>query len=395
MKVTAASVAALAAGAVAAPSNTTPRSPSKAAAACSSAVTLDASTNVFKKYKLHANTFYREEVNKAVEQITDATLKAQAAKVADVGSFLWLDNIANIAKFDPAVEDLPCEDILGLVIYDLPGRDCAAKASNGELKYNELDRYKTEYIDPIVAKIKANPNSAFVLLIEPDSLPNLVTNADLSTCQESETAYEEGVAYALKSLNLPNVVMYVDAGHGGWLGWDANLKPGAEELAKVYKNAGSPKQVRGYATNIAGWNAWDEEPGEFSDASDAKYNSCQNEKTYVTKFSAALKTAGFPNHAIVDTGRNAVTGLREEWGDWCNVKGAGFGVRPTADTGLELADAFVWGKPGGESDGTSDESATRYDSFCGKPDAYKPSPEAGEWNQPYFLDLLKNAKPQF
>lgn len=84
----------------------------------------------------------------------------------------------------------------------------------------------------------------------------MVTNADLSTCQESETAYEEGVAYALKSLNLPNVVMYIDAGHGGWLGWDANLKPGAEELAKVYKAAGSPKQVRGYATNIAGWNSW-------------------------------------------------------------------------------------------------------------------------------------------
>ncbi|KAI0383235.1 glycoside hydrolase family 6 protein [Hypomontagnella monticulosa] len=395
MKVTTVSVAALAAGAMAAPSNTTPREASKAAAACSSAVTLDASTNVFKKYKLHANTFYREEVKKAVEQMTDASLKTAAAKVADVGSFLWLDNIANIAKFDSAISDLPCENILGLVIYDLPGRDCAAKASNGELKYNELSRYKSEYVDPIVAKIKANPNSAFVLLIEPDSLPNLVTNADLSTCQESKTAYEEGVAYALKSLNLPNVVMYVDAGHGGWLGWDANLKPGAEELAKVYKAAGSPKQLRGYATNIAGWNAWDLEPGEFSKASDAKYNSCQNEKTYVTKFSAALKTAGFPNHAIVDTGRNAVTGLREEWGDWCNVDGAGFGVRPTADTGLELADAFVWGKPGGESDGTSDEGATRYDSFCGKPDAYKPSPEAGEWNQAYFEMLLKNAKPQF
>lgn len=59
----------------------------------------------------------------------------------------YSDSIANIAKFDPAVADLPCENILGLVIYDLPGRDCAAKASNGELKYNELDRYKTEYID--------------------------------------------------------------------------------------------------------------------------------------------------------------------------------------------------------------------------------------------------------
>ncbi|KAI0389833.1 1, 4-beta cellobiohydrolase [Xylariaceae sp. FL0594] len=380
------------AGALAAPSEKAPRS---SQAACSSAVTLDASTNVWTKYKLHPNTFYRSEVEKAVTQLSDSSLATAAAKVADVGSFLWLDSIANIAKFDDAIKDLPCENILGLVIYDLPGRDCAAKASNGELAYNEISRYKSEYIDPIVAKIKANPNSAFALIIEPDSLPNLVTNSNLQTCQQSKSAYEEGVAYALKNLNLPNVVMYVDAGHGGWLGWNDNLKPGAEELAKVYKNAGSPKQVRGFATNIAGWNSWDQSPGEFSSAPDAQYNKCQNEKTYVSTFGAALKTAGFPNHAITDTGRNGVTGLRQEWGNWCNVNGAGFGVRPTSSTGDDLADAFVWGKPGGESDGTSDTSATRYDSFCGKSDAFKPSPEAGEWNQAYFEMLLKNAKPAF
>lgn len=94
-------------------------------------------------------------------------------------------------------------------------------------------------------------------------------------------------------------------------------------------------------------------------------------------------------------GRNGVQGLREEWGHWCNVDGAGFGLRPTADTGSELADAFVWVKPGGESDGTSDSSAVRYDSFCGMADAYKPSPEAGTWNQAYFEMLLENAKPSF
>ncbi|KAI0024331.1 1, 4-beta cellobiohydrolase [Xylariomycetidae sp. FL0641] len=395
MKVNQATVAAFAVGAAAAPSTTVKEAPRRVAAACDAAVSLDAGGNVFAQYTLHPNSFYRDEVNKAVEAITDSALKEQAAKVADVGSFLWLDSIENIAKFDAAVADLPCENILGLVIYDLPGRDCAAKASNGELKYDEIDRYKSEYIDPIVELIKGQPNSAFALLIEPDSLPNLVTNADLDTCKESKSAYEEGVAYALKSLNLPNVVMYIDAGHGGWLGWDENLKPGAEELAKVYKNAGNPSQVRGFATNIAGWNAWDQSPGEFAEASDAKYNSCQNEKTYVQKFGDALDAAGHPNHAIMDTGRNAVTGLREEWGDWCNVDGAGFGARPTGDTGMELCDAFVWGKPGGESDGTSDESATRYDSFCGKPDAYKPAPEAGQWNQAYFEMLLKNAEPSF
>ncbi|RYO81761.1 hypothetical protein DL762_006950 [Monosporascus cannonballus] len=391
MKFSNAAVAAFAASAMAAPNNK-PRQSSKA---CSSPVRLDASTNVFQQYTLHANNFYRGEVEAAAAQISDSALKAQALKVADVGSFLWLDTIQNINKFEPAVADLPCDEILGLVVYDLPGRDCAAKASNGELKVGEIGRYKTEYIDVIAGLLKANPNSAFALIIEPDSLPNLVTNIDLETCQRSKAGYEEGVAYALKTLNLPNVVMYVDAGHGGWLGWNDNLKPGAQELAKVYKNAGSPSQVRGIATNIAGWNAWDQTPGEFSDHKDAQWNKCQNEKIYVETFGAELRSAGHPNHAIVDTGRNAVTGLREEWGNWCNVDGAGFGVRPTANTGSSLADAFIWGKPGGESDGTSAPSAVRYDSFCGKPDAFKPSPEAGQWNQAYFEMLLRNANPKF
>lgn len=72
---------------------------------------------------------------------------------------------------------------------------------------------------------------------------------------------------------------------------------------------------------------------------------------------------------------------------------AGFGRPPSSNTGEPLADAFVWVKPGGESDGTSDSSANRYDSFCGKDDAFKPSPQAGEWNQAYFEALVKNANP--
>jgi cellulose 1,4-beta-cellobiosidase len=145
MKFSQSAALAFAATALAAPSPTTPQKPRQVG--CASAVTLDASTNVFKKYKLHPNNFYRKEVEAAVEAITDSSLKAAAAKVADVGTFLWLDTIANIGKLEPALEDVPCENILGLVIYDLPGRDCAAKASNGELKVGELNRYKTEYID--------------------------------------------------------------------------------------------------------------------------------------------------------------------------------------------------------------------------------------------------------
>lgn len=77
-------------------------------------------------------------------------------------------------------------------------------------------------------------------------------------------------------------------------------------------------------------------------------------------------------------------------------------------------DAFVWVKPGGESDGTSDTSAKRYDAKCGLEDALKPAPEAGSWfqvcsqsnsipicavltnrTQAYFEQLLRNANPPF
>jgi cellulase/cellobiase CelA1 len=75
----------------------------------------------------------------------------------------------------------------------------------------------------IVAIFKKYPNIAIALIIEPDSLPNLVTNIDLQTCIDSAAGYRDGVAYALKSLNLPNIAMYIDAGHGGWLGWNDNL----------------------------------------------------------------------------------------------------------------------------------------------------------------------------
>ena len=81
---------ALGATALAHPSTTVNQGPAKVAAACDADVTLDASTNVFKKYTLHANDFYRSEVEAAVKNISDSSLAAQAAKVADVGSFLWV-----------------------------------------------------------------------------------------------------------------------------------------------------------------------------------------------------------------------------------------------------------------------------------------------------------------
>lgn len=61
------------------------------------------------------------------------------------------DTIARVPLVAKTLAETPCTDILGLVIYDLPGRDCAAKASNGELKTGELSRYQKEYIDRMLS----------------------------------------------------------------------------------------------------------------------------------------------------------------------------------------------------------------------------------------------------
>ena len=186
--------------------------------------------------------------------------------------------------------------------------------------------------------------------------------------------------------------MYIDAGHAGWLGWPANLQPAADLYASIYKGAGSPAAVRGLATNVANYNAW----SIGTCPSYTQGNSNCDEKRYVNALAPLLSAQGFPAHFVTDTGRNGKqpTG-QQQWGDWCNVVGTGFGVRPTSNTGDALEDAFVWVKPGGESDGTSNTAATRYDAHCGYADALKPAPEAGTWFEAYFEQLLTNANPSF
>jgi cellulose 1,4-beta-cellobiosidase len=90
MKFTKSAVLAFAATAVAAPSTTTKDEPRQAASGCSSAVTLDPSSNPFKKYTLHPNKYFRDEVTAAVAQLSDSSLASAATKVGDVGSFLWM-----------------------------------------------------------------------------------------------------------------------------------------------------------------------------------------------------------------------------------------------------------------------------------------------------------------
>jgi cellulose 1,4-beta-cellobiosidase len=57
-------------------------------AGCSAPVTL--SGNPFANRTLAPNKFYANEVKAAAANISDATLKAKALKVMDIGSFFWM-----------------------------------------------------------------------------------------------------------------------------------------------------------------------------------------------------------------------------------------------------------------------------------------------------------------
>ncbi|OBT64684.1 hypothetical protein VE03_05844 [Pseudogymnoascus sp. 23342-1-I1] len=360
-----------------------------------------ASGNPFANVQQYANPYYSSEIYTSAIPSLTGTAAVKASAVAKVGTFVWLDTAAKVPTMDTYLTNIEALNAAGasppvigtFVVYDLPDRDCSALASNGEysIANGGVANYKA-YIDAIRAILLKHSQTKVVLVIEPDSLANLVTNLSVAKCSNAASTYKSLTVYALQQLNLPNVSMYLDAGHGGWLGWAANIGPAATLFSGVYADAGKPAAVRGLATNVANYNAW-------SVTTCASYTSGDtncDEKRYINALAPLLTSGGFPAHFIIDTSRNGVQPTAQlAWGDWCNLKGTGFGVRPTSNTGDALADAFVWIKPGGECDGTSDTTAARYDAHCGLDDALKPAPEAGSWFQAYFAQLLTNANPSF
>lgn len=90
----------------------------------------------------------------------------------------------------------------------------------------------------------------------------------------------------------------------------------------------------------------------------SQYNFAIDEIHYIDLLDKALKSHGITGMGyITDTSRNGVTNERRDCSNWCNIQGAGLGVRPTTNTssyGLTNLDALVWVKTPGESDGTSD-----------------------------------------
>jgi cellulose 1,4-beta-cellobiosidase len=393
-----------------------------------------------------------------------AAAETGGSRISSQPTGVWLDRIAAIngvnggmglrAHLDAALAQKGTgQEVVQLVVYDLPGRDCAALASNGELGPTEIGRYETEFIDPIAAILADTKYASLriVTTIEIDSLPNLVTNtgSKATATPQCDTMlangnYVKGVGYALNKLGaIPNVYNYIDAGHHGWLGWDDNFAPSANLFYQAANAEGATvNDVAGFITNTANYSALKENNFTINDSVNGvsvrqskwvDWNRYVDELSYAQAFRSQLVSVGFNSGIgmLIDTSRNgwggsarptgpgATTSVdtyvdggrydrRIQVGNWCNQSGAGLGERPQAAPATGI-DAYVWMKPPGESDGSStaiaNDEGKGFDRMCdptytgnarngnNMSGALPNAPLSGHWFSAQFQQLMANAYP--
>ena len=232
-----------------------------------------ASANPFEGKTLYVNPSYQKELDSSIATAS-GNAKENMQKMREVSSAYWIDVKAKLHgtgtdSLEGILTDAESKGhMVTLIVYDLPNRDCKAHASNGEIccKYNEdktcdytysgdcsagINEYKTEYVDvyaDILSKFEGKVDIA--LVIEPDSLPNMASNMGDPHCANSAEAYREGVYYAINTIasKAPSASMYLDAAHGGWLGWSDNMAA----FVPIVK-ALPYQKLRGFATNVANY----------------------------------------------------------------------------------------------------------------------------------------------
>ncbi len=219
------------------------------------------------------------------------------------------------------------------VVYDIPDLDCIPHSDSGAASPSA---YRS-WVRQIAARIASTP---VAVIIEPNALPEM-------TCwpaPEQKSAYNL-IRFAARTLaSKSNTTVYIDAGDSAW-------QP-VHTIAARLRHAGVSR-VRGFAVNT----------GEFETTAASL--------AYGNRIARALGG----KHFVIDTGRNG-RGPPPQNGPnwWCNPSGRGIGPDPTTTTRSPLADAYLWIKPPGYSDGTCNGG-----------------PTSGDWWPAYALGLARRA----
>jgi len=324
-----------------------------------------------------------------------------------------------------------------LVAYNIPFRDCAQFSAGGATSVVE---YKA-WIDGFAAGIG---NGIAVVILEPDGLGIIpwynpfanrdtwVSNPNYEWCQPAEanpaTAASNRFAmlnYAVDKLKEnPGTSVYLDGTHSAWLGAgdaaDRLIQAGVADADGFYLNV-SNYQVNERLEKYGSWtskciafashpSSWGNGHSEWCPSQYFSPNGPVNPNDFSTwiytdqwytnnvESQTWWYSESVLEHFVIDTSRNGQgpwtppPGAYPDAQDWCNPPDRGLGLRPTANTGNALLDAYLWIKIPGESDGECTRGlgpgGTTVDPEWGLID-----PAAGAWFPEMALDLARNANP--
>jgi endoglucanase len=318
-----------------------------------------------------------------------------------------------------------------LVAYDVPFRDCGQYSAGGAL---DTAAYEA-WIDGFARGIG---NGKAVVILEPDGLGIIPYNTTIfgaaEWCKPTVTDDQGNVVaapgaapteryaqlnYAVDSIEgqAPRALVYLDGTHSNWLG----VGEAAHRLvtAGVQRAQGFFLDVSGYqptdqlaqfgtwvsdcitaATAGAPWAAGHFEwcPGPYDPATN--YTTVNYSPEFAATVTATLTnmmgSAPATTHFVIDTSRNGQgpwvsTVTYPDAQLWCNPPQRGAGPRPTATTNIALADAELWIKTPGQSDGSCNRgiaTSTTDPEWGGIVD-----PPAGQWFPQQALELANLATP--
>lgn len=288
---------------------------------------------------LAGRPFYVDPISAAMRAAKNANPPSpELTRIANTPQAYWLDQAfpagtvgATVSRYAGAAQAAGATPVLAL--YAIPNRDCGSFAAGG---FSSGAGYR-QWIDSIAAGLGSMPAA---IILEPDA----IAMADCLSADQRQERFAL-LRYAVDTLTAdPAAAVYIDGGHSRWIS--------AEKLAAGLNEVGVGR-ARGFSLNTTNYYTTDEQIG-YGEAVSAMTNGA---------------------HYVIDTSRNGAGPAAESPLNWCNPGGRALGVAPTTDTAGPHADAYLWVKRVGESDGSCDRG----------------QPAAGQFVNQYAIELVQNA----
>jgi endoglucanase len=272
-----------------------------------------------------------------------------------------------------------------LVAYDIPGRDCSEYSAGGAAD-------EAAYQAWISAFAAGIGGGKAVVVVEPDALGNLPSDCAVYDTAGYPFTDQDRIAEVSDAVTAlerdPGTDVYLDGTNSHWqsVGTISTrlLEAGVQNAQGFFLNVSNYQTDTAsttYGTWVSDCIAMATDPANWAYGKEADCASQYYPATVDDPSTWALTTAWYQQnmdgavastHFVVDTSRNGqgpnsmqayaaapysqpasvVSTLFA--GNWCNPTDAGLGVRPTANTGIALLDAYLWIKTPGQSDGQCD-----------------------------------------